>query len=175
MTIEIGIYIIFAMICFIIRTIISGRKNGCFYHKNDKPLPPLLKKSIKNIHFIETPAWYAQTLGIAILIFAICRLINPTFELLNIIYQIIITIIIATGAYTAPSYHYQRGVTAGLRSDDKLDIFDGNKSEVALKIGNKVILQFWKKQLFYNKGRKLAQWVGIIEILIGVILMFILL
>jgi len=169
---------------FIIRTIISGRKNGCFYHKDDKPLPPMLKESIENLHFIETPAWYVQTAGIFLLIFSICRLLNPvwifvdsTFILGNlwtIVYQLGITSLITTGAYMAPSYHYQRGISAGLRSDDKLDSFDGKKSEVALNLGF-IKIQFWKNQLFYNKGRKTSQWLGLSLILIGIILMFILL
>ena len=172
MTLEIAIYIVIAISCFIIRTVISGRKNGCFYYKNTKPLPPLLEKYIKNLHFIETPAWYVQTIGIFFLVFSICRLIKPEIELLSIAIQFIATLLITVGSYTAPSYYYQVGITGGLVSDDKLDSDYGNKSEVAIKLGDKVILQFWKTRWFANKGRKVAQWIGIIEILIGISLMF---
>ena len=172
MTIEIGIYILISIACFAIRTVISGRKNGCFYHKNDKVLPPLLEKSIKNLHFIETPAWYSQTIGVFFLLFSICRLLHPLFDV-YILLSIGASYLITMGSYTAANYHYQRGITAGLLPDDELDVY-GNKSEVALKIGNKVILQFWKKRLFANKGRKIAQWIGIIEIILGIILLFLL-
>jgi len=173
MKIEISIYILVAIGCFIARTVISGRKNGCFYYKNSNPLPPLLEKPIKNLHFIETPAWYTQTIGVFFLLFSICRLLNPTFEWQNILIQLGITSLITIGSYTAASYHYQRGVTGGLLSDDKLDIDYGNKSEVALEINNKVLLQFWKPRWFANRGRIVAQWIGIIEILVGIALMFV--
>lgn len=168
MKIEIAIYLLLAMTLFVYRTILSGRKNGCFYHKNDKPLPPMLKREIENLHFIETSAWYAQTCGLFLLLLALIRTIDHSLDLLTIFKQLITITLITVGSIQAASYHYQRGVTAGLRDDNNLDAI--TKSEVAINIG-KLHIQFWKPRLFSNKGRILAQWLGIIEIFIGIILL----
>jgi hypothetical protein len=168
--IEIIIYLTIALSAFAYRTVLSGRKNGCFYHKNDNPLPKMLEREIKNLHFIETPAWYCQTIGIFFFTFAITRLINSDFNI-NILIGLIASLLISIGAYTLPSYWYQRGVTAGLKKDDELDDYDKEYTEVAIVLFGKKI-QFWKKQLFYNKRRKLAIYVGILEIIIGFSLFF---
>jgi len=168
--IEIIIYVLIAASFFVYRTILSGQKNGCFYHKNDNPLPPFLFREINNIHFLETPAWYAQSLGVFILLLAINRSLNYSFDFWTIIVQITISGLITLGTVQAASYHFQRGITAGLKDDEHLD--NTNDSEVAIVIfGWKI--QFWKGRLFSNKKRKLAQWLGIIEILSGIALMII--
>jgi hypothetical protein len=167
---EIIIYILIALGLFGYRTVISGKKNGCFYHKLDKPLPPYLKREILNLKFLETPAWYCQTIGIFFLMFAITRLINPVFGW-NILVGAASSLITVIGTYTFPSYWYQRDVTVGLKEDNELDAADEEYSEVAIMIFGKKI-QFWKKQLFYNERRKLSIYVGILEIMIGIILLF---
>jgi hypothetical protein len=55
-----------------------------------------------------------------------------------------------------------------MKDDDHLDNI--TDTEVAIMIfGYKI--QFWRGRLFSNRRRKLAQWLGVIEILSGVGLM----
>jgi len=160
---ELTAYLLIAAIAFVYRTVLSGRKNGCFYHKNDKVLPPMLKASIENIHGIESPAWYAQSIGVGVLVLALNRALNYSMDIWIIAQQIGISILFVIGLLQAASYHFQRGITAGLKSDTELDSV--TKSEVVIRwLG----ISFWKPRLFSNKGRIVAQWLGIIEILVAI-------
>jgi len=167
---ELAIYVLVACALFIYRTVLSGRKNGAFYHKNDAVLPPMLEREIKNLHFIETAAWYCQTGGVFLLLLSSVRAFDYTISLWPVLLEIGIAALITLGTVQAPSYHYQRAITAGLKDDDHLDAT--NQSEVAIVIFGKKI-QFWKGRLFSNKNRIIAQWLGVAEIIVGVlILMF---
>jgi hypothetical protein len=165
---EIAIYILIACALFVYRTVLSGRKNGAFYHKNDAVLPPMLEQEIKNLHFIETSAWYCQTLGVFFLLFGCVRSFDYTLSLWPVVVEISIAGLITLGTVQTPSYHYQRGITAGLKDDDHLDAT--NQSEVAITIFGKKI-QFWKGRLFSNKNRIIAQWMGVAEIITGVLIL----
>jgi hypothetical protein len=169
-TIEISIYILIAAAMFVYRTVLSGRKNGCFYHKNDEPLPLMLDREIRNIHFLETPAWYSQSMGVFLILLALSRGLNYSLEFWTIIAQLGICSLITLGTVQAASYHFQRGITAGTKDDDHLDKI--NDTEVAIVLFGKKI-QFWRGRLFSNRRRKLAQWLGIIEILSGTALLII--
>ncbi|MFK5893724.1 MAG: hypothetical protein QM504_10940 [Pseudomonadota bacterium] len=160
--IEISIYILIAMGMFSYRRVMSGRKNGCFYHKNDDPLPPFLVDEIKNIHNIESPSWRVQTIGVFLMVLAIQRIGNYSFDFWHIVIQLAITGVITLGTIQTPSYHFQRGITAGLKQDWELDSI--TKSEVVIPIIN---VRFWKPRLFNNRGRIVAQWLGVIEIITG--------
>jgi len=163
---EISIYILIAMAMFSYRRVMSGRKNGCFYHKNDNPLPPFLKDEINNIHNIESPSWRVQTIGVFLMVLCGQRMGNYSLDFWHIVIQLAITGLITLGTIQAPSYHFQRGITAGLKEDWELDAT--NQSEVIFKLFG---ISFWRRRLFNNKGRIVAQWLGIIEILSGVFLM----
>lgn len=163
--VEISVYLLLIGFFSSYRHILSGRKNGCFYHKNDKVLPPFLEKAIHNIHFLETPAWFCVSIVAFFSTLAMQRFGYWSPELWTIVAQIGISLLFMTGTYHMPSYHFQRGITAGLKDDDHLDAI--NESEVAIMIFGKKI-QFWKGRLFSNRRRKLAQWLGVIEILTAV-------
>ena len=171
MVIELAIYILAGLACFGYRTVLSGMKNGCFYFKNAKKKPAMLERQIKNIHFIETPAWYTQSAGIFFLTLAIARAINPAFELVPILISLAAAFLMVTGTYTFPSYWYQRGITGGTVPDSQLDSADQEKSEVCFMIGKRKI-QFWKRQLFWNHRRRWAIPIGIVEILLGIACLF---
>ena len=164
---EIVIYLLIVALAIAYRHVLSGRKNGCFYHKNDKPLPPMLARAIKNIHFIETTAWYALSAVAFFSFFAVERALHYTTHFWGIVWQIFLALMFMAGTYEAPSYHFQRGITAGLKDDDHLDA--RNDSEVAIVIFGKKI-QFWKGRLFSNRKRKWAQWIGLGLMILSVIL-----
>ncbi|NQU52248.1 MAG: hypothetical protein HQ522_06880 [Bacteroidetes bacterium] len=144
----------------------SGRKNGCFYHKNENPLPPLLADEIRNIHRIESPSWRVQTIGVFMMVLCVQRMGNYSLELWPIAIQLAITGLITLGTIQAPSYHFQRGITAGLKADNELDAI--TKTEVVIRL---LGISFWKPRLFNNKGRIVAQWLGVVEILTGTALL----
>lgn len=152
--IEIAIYMLIANLLFSRRTVLSGQKNGCFYHKTDEILPPFLKEKIENIHLIETPAWFLQSGAAFILALGFQRIANYTLVWWEIFIQFAIAFLFMAGQYQMPSYHFQRGITAGLKDDDHLDNI--NESEVATRW-----FQFWKPRFFNNRRRKLAQWFGV--------------
>jgi len=177
---ELGLYTLGAAAMFVYLIILSGMKGGCFYHKNDKPLPPFLERYINNIHFIETDVWRAIGLGVSLFMLSIERSLNYTTEWKEILAQLGISILFMSGIIMAASYHFQRGITAGLKDDDHLDSIV--KSEVAINLWwirfrkgksflYKTKIQFWKPRIFSNRRRKLAQWFGIIEIVAGTLLM----
>jgi len=128
----------------------------------------MLEREIRNIHFIESPAWYTQSTGVFLLLLAIIRSLNFTYDFWTIIIQLSIASLITFGTVQAASYHFQRGITAGLKDDRHLDAISQN--EVAILIFG-IRIQFWKGRLFNNRGRIVAQWLGIIEIISGIILL----
>jgi len=165
--IEISIYLVLFAMLNAYRTVLSGRKNGCFYHKNDPVKPPMLAQAIRNIHFLETPAWFTQSAMAFVTMLAINRMTNYTTNLADIGLQAGIALLYMAGNYQMPSYHFQRGITAGLKDDDHLDVV--LETEVAIVVFGRKI-QFWRGRLFSNKRRKLAQWLGVFWVVASVVL-----
>jgi hypothetical protein len=166
--VELSIYFAIAAGMFVYRTILSGRKNGCFYHKNDEVLPPFLKQAIGNMHYIETPAWWVQSIGIFLFTFSINRILNYSTEFLQFAIQSAIALLFTFGTILAASYHFQRGITAGLKDAAHLDAT--TKSEVAVNILF-IHFKFWKPRIFSNKGRIVSQYLGIAIIIGSIYLM----
>ena len=160
--VELSIYFAIASAMFVFRTILSGRKNGCFYHKNDKILPDLLKRSILNLHYIETPAWYSQSIGIFLFVFSVSRVLDYSTDTMQYLIDFLGAFSFTVGTIMAASYHFQRGITAGLKDAAHLDAI--TKSEVAIDIWF-IHFKFWKPRLFSNRGRIVAQYLGIALIL----------
>jgi hypothetical protein len=166
--IEISVYMLLVALFIAYRTVLSGQKNGCFYFKGSRqPYPKLIRRAIKNIHFIETPAWYIMSATAFFFAFALQRFGNYTIDILDIAIQVGIALLFMAGTYQMPSYHFQRGITGGTKKAYELDKI--NESEVAIMLFGKKI-QFWKGRLFSNKRRKLAQWLGVLEILAAIAL-----
>lgn len=149
--IVIAITLIYAI--FFLRRVLSAQKNGCFYHKNDEVLPPKLAKKIGNLHYIESPAGYIMNAMAFIIALIIQRLLFNSFYWLDIGIQLGISFLFMAGTYWGPSLQFQRAITAYLKPDSELD--KTNLSE------DTIILKRWRKRLFSNRGRIIAQWLGI--------------
>ena len=160
--VELSIYFAIAAGMFVFRTILSGRKLGSFYHKNDKVLPPFLKQAIENIHFLETPAWWVQTMGIFLFVLSVSRVLDYSTEFLQYALHAGGALLFTVGTILAASYHFQKGITAGLKDAKHLDAT--TKSEVAFNFLF-IHFKFWKPRLFSNRGRIVAQYLGISLIL----------
>ena len=170
--IELMVYLLVAALMFAYRTVLSGRKNGCFYFKGTRqPYPKLLRRAILNLHFIESPAWYVQSTVAFLFMLALERSLNYTLVWWEIAIQLIIALLFMVGTIQMPSYHFQVGITGGIKDDRELDKI--NESEVAIMLFGKKI-QFWKGRLFSNRRRKLAQWLGVIEVIgaVGLLIWF---
>ena len=89
MTVEIVIYLLVGAVLMRQRRVLSGKKNGCFYGKNTQPPIEKLEYAIKNLHFIETPAWYTQFGGMFFLVFASERAAIPETEFVTILLQVL--------------------------------------------------------------------------------------
>lgn len=165
MNIEIIVYLIIALILMSIRRIISGMKNGCFYGKNSKPLPDKLEPYIKNIHFLETPAWYSQFGAVFLFLFAIFRIINPEISFYIISIQLLASYMISMGSSAMASYHFQGYINNGAG----LPFVDENenpKSEFAINLFGKKI-SFWWNRPWYGKRRRFTPFLGVLAIIIG--------
>jgi len=151
---------------FFYRRVLSAQKNGCYYHKNDKVLPPKLAKKINNIHFIESPAGYIMNAMAFIIPMLIQRLLFNSYYWLDILVQLAISVLFMAATFWGPSLQFQRAITAYLKPDNELDAT--NQTETALPF-----FQRWHRRLFNNRGRIFAQWLGIACFIASVVLIII--
>jgi len=165
--VELSIYFAIASAMFVFRTILSGRKLGGFYHKNDEVLPPFLKQEIGNMHYIETPAWWVQSIGVFLFVLSVNRILDYSIEFLQYALHAGFALLFTLGTILASSFHFQRGITAGLKDAAHLDAI--TKSEVAIDFWF-IHFKFWKPRLFSNRGRIVAQYLGIVLILCSIYL-----
>lgn len=164
MNIEISIYIFVALLLSSIRRIISGMKNGCFYAKGNSYPVPKLEKYIKNIHFLETPAWYVQFGSVFLFYFALLRGINHSVHFWGFMIQLLSAYMVTMGSSAVAGYHFQGYINHGSNLpwvDDK----ENPKSEFAF--GS---ISFWWKRPWKGKFRLYASILGFIAILIGLYL-----
>jgi hypothetical protein len=159
---EIFIYILLAGFLSALRRIISGAKNGCFYAKNSDPLPSLLSKYIKNIHFLETPAWYSHFGFQFLLCFCIYRTFHVSEEVYGYILSFIAAMMTAMGSSAIAGTFYQGyiNVSAG---KEFIDLTENKKSEFAL--GS---ISFWWYRPMYGKRRIYASVIGLITLIAGI-------
>lgn len=166
MSIEVMIYLSLALILSSIRRVISGAKNGCFYGKNLNPLPSKLKRSILNLHFLETPAWYTQYGAVFFFCLALLRVLHPEVSLYTIGLSCLISLLFTMGSSSMASWHFQGYINhgSGLPWEDPNE---NKKSEFAI-FG----FSFWWPRPWYYKRRKLAVVWGLILIVVGFILLY---
>lgn len=150
--IEVVAAIIIIYAASVYRIVISGEKNGWYYHKNDTPLPKRMVKKDVNIHKLESPAGYLINVIAFTFMLIVQRLIFQSYYWVDVSVQIIISTLFMASVFWTPSLWYQRGITAGTRADHELD--SSNKSE------STIIFKGWRKRLFSNESRKIAQWLG---------------
>lgn len=168
MSIEVIIYLVIALILMSVRRVISGMKNGCFYGKNFNPLPEKLAMYIKNIHFLETPAWYTQFGAVFLFLLAFFRTVNPEFSFYTIMIQLFADYMITMGSSAMASYHFQGYINHGAG----LPFVDENenpKSEFALNLFGKKI-SFWWNRPWYGKRRRYTPFLGALSIILGFVL-----
>ena len=164
MSLEIIIYISIAIILFAARRVISGMKNGVFYGKGRKPLPEKLAKYIKNIHFLETPAWYTEFGGLFFMLLAVFRAINPTLGFWDIGLQLLSCILITMGCSGMSNYHYQGYINHG-SGLPWVDPNENPKSEFAFGP-----ISFWWKRPWHGKRRKWIIVIGTLYVVGGLLL-----
>jgi len=164
MQIEIIIYLVLSLLLSSLRRIISGMKNGCFYAKGNKYPTPLLDKYIKNIHFLESPAWYVQFGSLFFSTLAIFRALNYTTNIFDILMQVGASLLVVMGSSGMAGYHFQGYINHGSNLP-WVDIKENPKSEFA--IGN---VSFWWKRSWKGNRRKYFIYIGAISIVLGIYL-----
>ena len=164
MLVEITIYCLIALFLSSVRRVISGMKNGCFYAKGNKWETPKLIKYIKNLHFLETPAWYSQFGSVYLFYFALLRCVNYNTNPYEILIQLIASLLVTMGASAMASYHFQGYINHGSNLP-WVDENENPKSEFAFGL-----ISFWWNRPWHGKRRKYSIFGGIIMIIIGIYL-----
>ena len=147
--IEYFIYLFIALVLSAIRRIISGAKNGAFYGKTTNP-NGCLKKSINNLHYLETPAWYTQFGAVFFFLLIIMRITYPSNDLQSIFLSVLLSLMYTLGSSSLASWHYQGYINCGSGLPWE-DPNENKKSEFVL--GN---FSFWWYRPWYYKRRRLA-------------------
>lgn len=162
--IEIYMYIFIALVLCSLRRVISGMKNGCYYSKYSVYATPLLDKYKKNLHFLETPAWYTQFGCLFLLLLSVFRLINPTYEFIPFMLKILYSIIVTMGCSGLANYHFQGYINHGSNLPF-VDPDENPKSEFALGPIN-----FWWIRPWCGNRRKYVPFIALIFMVIGLLL-----
>ena len=160
MTIEITIYLFVACVLNAYRRVLSGKKNGCFYGKNVNPPAPELEKSIKNLHYIETPAWYSQFGALFFFAFAIFRLLHPETDL--ILREFLAAMLVTMGSSGMANYYYQGYINDG-SGLPWLDPNENPKSEFAFGP-----IRFWWWRPWCGRARKYVPFFGAASVVTGI-------
>jgi len=166
---EIVIYLLIAGILSAVRRVISGAKNGCFYAKNNTSLgyPPLLEKFIKNIHFLETPAWYSH-LGLqfflCLAIYRLCDTHQGAYGLSAYTLSFVGALLSAMGSSAIAGVFYQGYINVG-SGQSFIDSGENPKSEFAFWKWS-----FWWYRPVYGKRRIYASILGVFTLLGGIYL-----
>lgn len=168
MSIEVTIYIVLALFLMTLRRIISGMKNGCFYGKNANPLPEKLADYIKNIHFLESPAWYVQFGAVFLFILALFRTIHPEWDLRTLGLELLADYLLTMGSSAMASYHFQGYINHG-SGLPWIDPNENPKSEFAIKIFGKKYSYWWNRP-WKGKWKLYSIFFGAVEIIIGIII-----
>ncbi|MEL6673562.1 MAG: hypothetical protein AAFR61_15265 [Bacteroidota bacterium] len=157
MELEIKIYLLLAVICYAWRRAISGMKNAAFYGKGQQNPHPRLIKFIKNLHFLETPAWYTQAGQMFFCILAVFRVIHE--ELFTSL--LLATMITLSGSGIAGPI-YQGFINL---ADSKDFVDDAEKRESEFAWGP---ISFWWPRPWFGIYRVfLAVFWGLFIILLG--------
>jgi hypothetical protein len=157
MSTEIIVYLILAAVLSSIRRIISGAKNGAFYGKTNNP-NGCLKKSIANLHYLETPAWYTQFGFQFFLCLAVFRLVFPNSSFESISMSILQAMLMTLGSSSMASWHFQGYINCG----SGLPWEDPNENKKSEFVMGKV--SFWWYRPWYYKRRRFAIVWGIVLI-----------
>lgn len=163
MIVEITIYIVIAVILSAIRRVISGMKNGAFYGKVG-PHNRKLTKYIKNLHFLETPAWYTQFGAVFFFTLALFRAVNYSCEWQIILLQCIASMLVTMGTSAAASYHFQGWINYGENSP-----FHNPKENTMSEFAWGPIQFEWNRG-FLDRNKKLVAIVGAVAALAGIYL-----
>jgi len=162
--VEVSIYLFIGLILMSIRRVISGMKNGAFYGKHNKVHNPKLDKYINNLHYLETPAWYAQFGALFFLVFAIFRLVSGDVELFLMFKQFSAAMLVTMGCSALASYHFQGWINYGEGSpfynpkEDKMSEFAFGP------------ISFWWNRGLLDKFKRIVPIVGFIVMILGMYL-----
>lgn len=162
--IETIIYLVISCLLGAYHRVLGGMKNACFYAKGSNPIPPLLDKYVKNLHYIETPSWYSQFGSMFFMCFAIFRLVDPTVEFWVIFREFWAAMFITMGSSGMASYFYQGyiNVSAG---KPFMDPNENPKSEFAFGP-----IRFWWPRPWGGRFRQYTPFIGTIDLIIGIYL-----
>ena len=170
--IEICIYIILAAVFGAVVRIYKSKKNGIVYnlHRDPKNIHPKLQKYNSNLHFISSPANYFQQFAFFFMVLPIARLLAPEVTFNNIGLSILSAGLIAVGQSTLASYWWQIWINRGAGLPD----IDPNENHMSEFAWGKINFWFSTGKLFNGERSIYLPFLGAIQILAGLLLLFIL-
>lgn len=161
---EIFIYILIAGLLSALRRIISGAKNGCFYAKNVIPLPKILEKYIRNIHFLESPAWYSQFIFQFLLCLSAYRLFHIDQGFSGYCISFIAAYLTSMGSSSIAGTFYQGYINVAV-GKEFIDKTENPKSEFAMGP-----ISFWWNRPWKGIFRIYASVLGLVSLISGIYL-----
>jgi ABC-type Fe3+-siderophore transport system permease subunit len=161
--IELILIIVSCVLIFTWR-ILDSIKSGSFYAASRGKKPNLLKRFMNNLHFVQTPLWYCVFGTIGLLLFAIFNLRNEEILWLNILSAFLIS----TGISSMCGPFYQGFINVG-GGDPFVNENEKRKMEFANLLTGKT---FWIKRPWYGKLRIYFAFIGLIEVIVGLIIIF---
>jgi len=156
------IYIIIAVLLVASAHIWSAVKSGCFYAKGNIPLPALLEKYIKNLHYVQTPFWYSLFGAFGVMLFAMMRIIHPDVIWMSLLSAYLISA--GTSAMAGPIYQGFVNIGGG---KPFIDPNEKKQMELANPFTNKTI---WIPRFWYGKRRVYLAFFGVAMIAFGLYL-----
>lgn len=149
--------IILLIICIGFTHILSAIKSGMFYAVSSKNKPKLLEKFINNMHYVQTPFWYACFGSLFLSIFLIY------YDDYFILFLILKSYLITQGTSTVCGPFYQGFINVGA-GKKFIDNEERREFEFAVPILNKSV---WIPKFWHGKYRIILIPIGLIMIILG--------
>lgn len=149
---------------------------ACFYAKGTVTKSKLLERCKKNLHYVQTPLWYFIFVPYGILLFAIFNDHHPgivyskgfDFFWINLINNTVCSYLISAGTSAMCGPLYQGYINLGggepfVNPNEKREYESANPITGKIKI---------KKKFWYGKRRIYLAFVGLAEVIIGLMIIF---
>lgn len=160
--------IIIILFLHALRRVYSARKNGAFYAKNNTNCTDEKVKSwVKNIHLLESPAWYIQFSSLFFTLFTIMRLAD--FNLLQSSYSSFIVTMLTS---LSVEYSFQKWINLG-SGLPAINPKENPKSEFTFALSEDRKISYWWPRFWYGERRVYVSLFSVLSLVtISIILIF---
>jgi len=155
--------ILITIVCLLVAAthILSAIKSGCFYAASSGTKPPLLKRFMDNLHYVQTPFWYALFGAMLVSMFAILMHSDGNLWMVALRSYLLTQ---GTSTMAGPLYQGFINVGGGKKFTDETE---KRAFEFAVPVLNKSV---WIPKFWYGKRRWFLVPFGILFIVLGLVL-----